>query len=66
MAHYEKFKGQYISKYEILSILWEEQKYGSLQDSRGRAKAMMTIMDMLPVDIHKIVKENEDNDLHGE
>ena len=65
MAHYEKFNGQYISKYEILSILWEEQKYGSVQDSRGRAKAMMTIMDMPSVDIHKIVKDEEDNELHG-
>lgn len=66
MAHYEKYKGQYISKYEILSILWEQQKYGSVQDSRGRAKAMLTIMDMPPVNIQEIAREEEDSELHGE
>ena len=57
MANYEKFKGQYISKYDLLLALWEQQKYGSVQDSRGRAKAILTIMDMPPVDIQKIVME---------
>lgn len=67
MTHYEKYKGQYISKYEILSLLWEQQKYGSAQDSRGRAKAMLTIMDMPPVNIREIAREEEDNnELYGE
>ena len=42
--NYEKFKNQYVNKQELLLALWEQQKYGSPQDSRGRAKAMMTIM----------------------
>lgn len=45
MSKYEQYKDQYISKYDILTALWEQQKYGSVQDSKGRAKAILTIMD---------------------
>lgn len=44
MSRYEEYSNQYINKQEILLALWEQQKYGSVQDSRGRAKAITTIM----------------------
>lgn len=45
MSKYEQYKDQYINKYDILTTLWEQQKYGSVQDSKGRAKAILTIID---------------------
>lgn len=41
--NYEKYRNQYVNKQELLMDLYEQQKYGSVQDSRGRAKAMLTI-----------------------
>ncbi len=55
---YEKYKGQYISKQDILKLLWEQQKFSNVKDSRGRAKAMMTIMDFPVADV-KTVKHGE-------
>lgn len=56
---YEQYKGQYISKYDLLIELWRQQEYGSVQDSRGRAKAILTIMDF------PYVKCEDNNELYG-
>lgn len=61
MSKYEQYKDQYISKYDILTTLWEQQKYGSVQDSRGRSKAILTIMDFPYIKV-----EESKNELHGE
>ena len=42
--NFEKYRDQYVNKQELLTSLYEQQKYGSTQDSRGRAKAILTIM----------------------
>lgn len=57
---YEQYKGQYISKYDLLVELWRQQKYGSVQDSRGRAKAILTIIDF------PYVECEDNNELYGE
>lgn len=56
---YEQYKGQYISKYDLLIELWRQQEYGSVQDSRGRAKAILTIMDF------PYVECEDNNELYG-
>ena len=61
MSKYEQYKDQYISKYDILTALWKQQKYGSVQDSSGRAKAILTIMDFPYIKV-----EDDKNELHGE
>lgn len=55
--NYEKYRNQYVNKQELLMDLYEQQKYGSVQDSRGRAKAMLTIMDFPYVEKDNIKKE---------
>lgn len=60
MSRYEQYKDQYISKYDILTALWEQQKYGSVQDSSGRAKAILTI-----IDFPYIKLEENKNEVHG-
>ena len=60
MPRYEQYKNQYISKYDILTALWKQQKYGSVQDSRGRAKAILTIMDFPYIKL-----EESKNEVHG-
>ena len=60
MPKYEQYKDQYISKYDILTVLWEQQKYGSVQDSKGRAKAILTIMDFPYIKL-----EESKNEVHG-
>ena len=61
MSKYEQYKDQYISKYDILTALWKQQKYGSVQDSSGRAKAILTIMDFPYIKL-----EESKNEVYGE
>lgn len=55
--NYEKYHNQYVNKQELLIDLYEQQKYGSVQDSRGRAKAILTIMDFPYIKKDDIRKE---------